>query len=74
MMGKYVTVEDGKVIFTKADNAAAEQKRRAEMYDDLLAACKRALKLLENIGSGNYAKTPAGDDLRAVIARAEGGE
>jgi hypothetical protein len=46
--------------------------RLTEQRDELLAACKRALNLLEMSGSGRLAKTPAGDDLRAAIAKCEG--
>lgn len=37
---------------------------------DLLAAAIRALNLLESIGKGTWADTPAGHDLRAAIAKA----
>lgn len=37
----------------------------------LAKAGQRALNLLESIGTGKWAKTPAGDDLRAVLPRAQ---
>ena len=43
-----------------------------EAAPDLLAACEAALSLLQNIGKGNWAQTPAGDALRAALAKAKG--
>lgn len=45
---------------------------KADVAAELLAACKAALSLLQNIGTGKWAKTPAGDALRAAIAKATG--
>jgi hypothetical protein len=41
------------------------------LLTEALSACAAALSLLENIGTGKWAKTPAGDKLRAVIEKAE---
>lgn len=35
--------------------------------DELKEACEAALSLLQNIGSGKWAKTPAGDKLRKAL-------
>ncbi len=39
---------------------------------DLLAACEMSLSLLQNIGTGKWANTPAGDALRDAIKKATG--
>lgn len=48
-----------------------EAETLREERDVLLDAAKRALSLLEAIGTGKWANTPAGDALRAAIAKAE---
>ena len=45
--------------------------RAVNAHEALVAAAQRALALLENIGTGTWANTPAGDDLRAALALAE---
>lgn len=47
--------------------------RAVNAHEALVAAAKRSLALLEAIGKGGWAKTPAADDLRAALALAEGG-
>jgi hypothetical protein len=39
---------------------------------DLLEACQSALSLLQNIGTGKWTNTPAGDKLVKAIKKAEG--
>ena len=46
--GKYIGVQDGKVIFAEMDAEAAEQRRRADCFEELLAACESALSALRS--------------------------
>jgi hypothetical protein len=39
---------------------------------DLLEACQSALSLLQNIGTGKWTNTPAGEKLVKAIKKAEG--
>lgn len=40
-------------------------------YDILVEAAEAALSLLDNIGTGKWVKTPAGDKLRAALSLLE---
>jgi hypothetical protein len=82
--GKYPTVYAGRNKHVASASAIYDDKGQFDGAEveanidliaaapDLLAACEAALSLLNNIGKGNWAQTPAGDALRAAIAKAKG--
>lgn len=71
----FITIaDDGHQRIKQIVRAVNSYDASQRLIRELVDAATAALSLLDNIGTGKWAQTPAGDKLRAVIAKAEGKE
>ena len=73
LLTDYAWLRNGEPDMNTEDRDRLVEEVRAER-GALIEACEKALSLLNNIGTGKWAKTPAGDALREVLAKKGGKE